>query len=104
MAKRLAKTEEDLVATIKVLSAMLFFPLSWMLAAMLAWRALGAAAGAAALCLAPLSGYAALVAVEQAGHVRAGLRGLRYAWFEPEAHARLRADGAAIHARIRKLT
>jgi glycerol-3-phosphate O-acyltransferase/dihydroxyacetone phosphate acyltransferase len=60
LSKRAVGKYDDILATAKAVSAFIVFPLTWIVVTWLIWRWAGAAAGIAALVLAPLSGYAAL--------------------------------------------
>ncbi len=60
IATRLAKGDDDVVSTIKMLAAMLLFPLSWILLALVVGLWQGTTAALASLCLAPVAGYVAL--------------------------------------------
>jgi len=60
LSKRAVGKYDDILATAKAVSAFIVFPLTWMVVTWLVWRRAGAAAGIAALALAPFSGYAAL--------------------------------------------
>ncbi|HEX7252648.1 MAG TPA: 1-acyl-sn-glycerol-3-phosphate acyltransferase [Thermoanaerobaculia bacterium] len=77
VAGLVAKDEVDVLATAKIIGAMLLFPLTWILAAWGARHVFGLWAAAAALVLLPLSGYAALLVAERfddiAGRARAWL-------------------------------
>lgn len=103
LAARLSRGDSDVVATIKVLGAFVFFPLTWI--------ALGTAAGLAwslplglLVCLAlPLCGYLALLLLERWDATVAALRALGLSLFRRRAFARLLAERAAIAAEIRSL-
>ena len=103
LAKRLSHGNTDIVATIKVLGAFLFFPLTWIglgTAAGLAWGLpLGLLAGLAL----PLLGYLALLLLERWEATVAALRALGLSLFRRRAFARLLAERAAIAAEIRSL-
>jgi 1-acyl-sn-glycerol-3-phosphate acyltransferase len=75
LAIKFAKQEDDLISTIKVISAMAIYPVTWLILAALVWRFLGPLLGLFALGVIPLSGYAALMFVEtlrsDLGHARA---------------------------------
>jgi 1-acyl-sn-glycerol-3-phosphate acyltransferase len=77
IAGLVAKDETDVLATAKIIAAMLFFPLTWLLAAWAVLRLFGPWASAALLVSLPLSGYAALLVAERlddiAGRARAWL-------------------------------
>ena len=66
LARRFAHGEDELIATIKFIAALLFFPLTWILCAGVAWHFLGGLAALAILIAAPLLGYAAMRVFETA--------------------------------------
>jgi len=77
IARLVARREEDVLATAKIIAALLLFPLTWLLTAWGMLRLWGPWAASAALVLVPLSGYAALLLAEGfddiAGRARAWL-------------------------------
>jgi 1-acyl-sn-glycerol-3-phosphate acyltransferase len=66
LSLRLANQEDDLISTMKVLSAMTLFPVCWVLLAAVAGGLLGTTRGLITLALLPLSGYVTLLFVETA--------------------------------------
>lgn len=64
IAVRFARAEEDILSTLKICASLLLFPATWALAALAAGKLFGTKAAVAALVIAPLSGYAALVGRE----------------------------------------
>ena len=96
LAKRLAGEDGDIVATIKVLGAFLFFPLTWIglgTAAGLAWSLpLGLLAGLGL----PLLGWFALLLLERWEATTAALRALGLSLFRRRAFARLLAERDAL--------
>ena len=60
LSRALSRTPDE-PATYKILTALLLFPVTWGLEALLAWRVFGPWAAAAALVLAPATGYVALL-------------------------------------------
>jgi 1-acyl-sn-glycerol-3-phosphate acyltransferase len=100
LATRVSHGETDLVATIKVLAAMLLFPLTWLVCALGFGLRLGAGAGGAALVLAPFAGYVALTVVEQLDSLYGGLRGLALVLFRRRAVERLRAEREGLRDQI----
>jgi 1-acyl-sn-glycerol-3-phosphate acyltransferase len=64
LSKALSRTPDE-PATYKILTALVVFPLAWVLEALLAWRAWGSWAAAAALLIAPATGYVALLFHDQ---------------------------------------
>jgi len=65
LAFRLSAEEEDVVATMKVVSGLLLFPLTWTIFAIACWFSLGTWEALLVLALGPVSAYAALLAVER---------------------------------------
>jgi 1-acyl-sn-glycerol-3-phosphate acyltransferase len=66
LAHKLAKQEDDLISTMKVLGAMAFFPVLWMSLAAVVWAIRGPGLAAFSLLMFPLSGYVALLFTELA--------------------------------------
>lgn len=103
LARRLSRGNTDVVATIKVLGAFLFFPLTWIglgVAAGLAWGLpLGLLSGLAL----PLLGYLALLLLERQEATRVALRVLALSLFRRRAFGRLAAERDALVAEMRAL-
>ncbi|MBK8261579.1 MAG: 1-acyl-sn-glycerol-3-phosphate acyltransferase [Nannocystis sp.] len=100
LARRVARDEDDLLSTIKVLGALLLFPLTWALCAAAVGLRVGGPSAALALLLAPLSGWAALRFWERVDWLGAGAR-VAWIWlWRRSLLARLSAARAAIHAEI----
>src|SRR2546426_2814870 len=72
----MAKGAEDALASIKVLAAMLLFPVTWTGVAAAVWLWWGMEAGVVAFALAPLTAYAALVFFERLDRIIGGARAL----------------------------
>jgi 1-acyl-sn-glycerol-3-phosphate acyltransferase len=72
LAKRFAKNENELQATIKFLAALLLFPLTWIVIAVAIGARYGILAAAAAILLQPLLGGIAMRVFEDAGAPRVG--------------------------------
>lgn len=96
LSKRLARGDTDIVATIKVLGAFLFFPLTWLAfgtAAGLVWGLpLGLLVGLAL----PLLGYLALLLLERWGAASTALRALALSLFRRRAFTRLVVERDAL--------
>ncbi len=105
IARGVAGRDQDMPATIKLLAAMLLYPLSWIaLGVALGWR-FGAPVGLlAGLVLAPLSAAAALRFWERFASVGAAARGLLLFVTRRNTLARLHADRLAIRAAILELS
>jgi glycerol-3-phosphate O-acyltransferase / dihydroxyacetone phosphate acyltransferase len=100
LATRIAKEEEDVLATAKVASSMLLFPLTWLAASIAAGKLFGVGAAAATLLLAPLSGYAALRAAESLDQLIGRARALAGLAFSGSAVKRLLTERHAIREQI----
>jgi glycerol-3-phosphate O-acyltransferase/dihydroxyacetone phosphate acyltransferase len=92
VAITMAKGEREMTATIKVLAALVLFPLTWMVVAALTWWRLGFAAALAALALLPLLGYAALQFFERLDDVIGRTRSVTRRIFVRHAFNRLLAE------------
>lgn len=103
LAVRFSREEEDVVSTIKIGSALLLFPATWILVIAAVDAALGPRAALAAAMLVPLSGYAALRVRESLDSLIGRLRALAHLVFESGATKRLLARRRAIQEEIRKL-
>lgn len=79
MSARAVGKYDDVLATAKAASALILFPLTWALVALLVWKWAGWPAGLLALVLAPASGYAALRLTELADRALGALRALTLA-------------------------
>jgi 1-acyl-sn-glycerol-3-phosphate acyltransferase len=100
VATGITKGAEDALASVKVLAAMLLFPLTWGGVAAAAWRWRGVEAGLLALAVAPLTAYAALVFFERLDRIIGGARALSLFLFQRWAFLRLLAERNGIRAEI----
>ncbi len=100
VATGMAKGAEDALASIKVLAAMLLFPLTWIGVAAAAWWRRGVEAGLLAFAAAPLAAYAALVFFERLDRIIGGARALSLFVFRRWAFLRLLAERHAIREEI----
>jgi len=103
VATGIAKGEMDSLATVKLLAAMLLFPLTWGLAAALLAFVWAPPAAAAALLL-PLTGYAALIFAERLDRMRGATRALALFLLRRWAFLRLLAERHAIREEILRLS
>ena len=76
LAVRYAREEDDMLATCKVLGAMLFFPLTWLVVGAIVWISWGPMPAVVSVVVAPLSGWLALRFAESFGGLRSAARGL----------------------------
>lgn len=100
LAKRLAHGENEMTATMKFLGALLLFPLTWLLFAIVAWRYGGAAAAIAATGLVPLLGYVALRVFEDLDELTGRTRALLHRAFGGSSYRRLLADRERMRAEV----
>ena len=103
LARRLSRGDTDVVATIKVLGAFLFFPLTWIVLGTAAGLAWGLPFGLLALLALPLCGYLALLLLERWEETLASLRALALSSFRRRAFERLRRERAALVAEMKAL-
>ena len=103
IARRVARGDDDVLATIKVLGALLLFPLTWALAIAGAGALAGPLGALVALVVAPASGWLALRFLERLEWLAAGAR-VAWIWlWRRSLLARLADARAAIHASIRAI-
>jgi glycerol-3-phosphate O-acyltransferase/dihydroxyacetone phosphate acyltransferase len=96
LAKRFAKGEGSMIATMKFLAALAFYPLTYIALASLAGWLLGAIAGVITLIATPVLGYLALRVLEDTDDVIGDLRALLHRMFRKYGYSRLVARRAAI--------
>ena len=84
VARRAVRSEEDVVATAKMLCAALAFPLTWVALAVAGYFVRGPALAVALLVGAPALGYLALVVQERLAEAAASMRAM-WAWFRRRA-------------------
>src|SRR5687768_16863215 len=65
LATKLSRDSEDIISTIKILSAMLLFPLTWLILAVVGYWLVGWWAAVAALLVIPVLGYLAIIFFEE---------------------------------------
>jgi len=103
LARRLSQGDADVVATIKVLGAFLFFPLTWIALATAAGLAWGLPLGLLTGFALPLCGYLALLLLERWERTVTSLRVLGLSLFRRSTLARLRNERAAIVSEMHSL-
>lgn len=96
IARRISKGERNLVATVKLLAALTFYPLTYLAVAAIAWGWAGWTAAVAALLLLPIAGYAALRASEEIDDVVGELRAVTHSLFRGYGYRRLLVQREAI--------
>ena len=100
LSTKVSGAYEDVVATAKIIAALLLFPLTWLAVSVLAWRLAGWRAALLALALAPLSGWVALRFAERFDEFAAGLRALAFFTTERRFFTRLLRERRAIRQEI----
>lgn len=105
LATRFSSDSEDIISTIKIISAMLLFPLTWLVLAAVAYFSLsfttfGWVAAVGTLIVIPVCGYVAIVFFEQLDRSVAGVRVLTFFLVRRRFFVRLLAERKAIRNEI----
>jgi glycerol-3-phosphate O-acyltransferase / dihydroxyacetone phosphate acyltransferase len=101
LAVRLSKgSEQDVISTIKIISAMLFYPLTWLVVAFVVFEFAGWPWALAVLVILPLSGYIAMRFLEEFDAFVGGLRAVAFFLTRRRFFVRLLAERRAIKAEI----
>ncbi|HMG74300.1 MAG TPA: 1-acyl-sn-glycerol-3-phosphate acyltransferase [Pyrinomonadaceae bacterium] len=100
LSRRLARHEQDVLTTFKIISAMLFFPLTWIVISAVSWRVAGWLAGVAAMIVTPLCGYVAVRFFEEIDRFFGSFVALALFVTRRRSFVRLLAERAAIHRDI----
>ena len=100
LSRRLARREQDVLSTFKIISAMLFFPLTWIVVAVISWRLAGWLAGVSALIITPLCGYVAVRFFEEIDRFFGSFVALALFVTRRRSFVRLLAERAAIRREI----
>ncbi len=103
LARRLAHGDSDIVATIKVLGAFVFFPLTWIALGTAAGFAWGLPLGLLTGLALPLCGYLALLLLERWERTVTSLRVLTLSLLRRSTLAQIRAERTAIVSEMRAL-
>jgi hypothetical protein len=88
------------ISTIKIISAMLLFPLTWLIIAVSAYLAFGWIAAIIALFMAPTLGYVAIIFFEEIDEFLGGMRALTFFLMKRRYYVRLLAERKAIRSEI----
>jgi 1-acyl-sn-glycerol-3-phosphate acyltransferase len=96
LAKRFAKGDGSMLATVKFLAALMFYPLTYIALALLAGWRFGAIAAVVTLIATPALGYLALRVLEDTDDVIGDLRALLHRMFRKYGYSRLIARRTAI--------
>ena len=100
LSSSLFRNTEDVVSTIKIISAMLFFPLTWLVLTVIALRLWGWWAVLAILPILPFTGYVAMRFLEEWDASIGGLRALTFFLMRRRFFVRMLAERRAIKAEI----
>ncbi|HEX5603769.1 MAG TPA: hypothetical protein VFX63_14515, partial [Pyrinomonadaceae bacterium] len=100
LATRLSRDSEDVISTIKIISAMLLFPLTWIVLTVLAYFLSGWLLAVVVLVVVPFCGYLAIVFYEELDKSIAGLRVLMFFLVRRRFFVRLLAERNAIRNEI----
>src|SRR5262249_1418449 len=100
LATRISRDSDDVISTVKIISAMLLFPLTWIVLAMLGYVYLGWILAVLALVLIPFCGYVAIVFFEELDKSIAGVRVLMFFLVRRRFFVRLLAERNAIRDEI----
>jgi 1-acyl-sn-glycerol-3-phosphate acyltransferase len=100
LATRLYRDTEDVISTIKIISAMLLFPLTWIVVGVLIYRTMGLPLALLALVLMPTLGYVAIRFNEGLDSFLGGLRALVFFLRKRRFFVRLIAERNAIRNEI----
>jgi 1-acyl-sn-glycerol-3-phosphate acyltransferase len=100
LATKISRDSEDIISTVKIISAMLLFPLTWVILAVLGYVLLGWWAAAIALLIVPICGYVAIIFFEELDKSIAGIRVLTFFLVRRRFFVRLLAERKAIRNEI----
>ncbi|HJT67093.1 MAG TPA: lysophospholipid acyltransferase family protein [Pyrinomonadaceae bacterium] len=100
LATKFSRDSEDVVSTIKIISAMLLFPLTWLILAVTGYLLFGWWAAALVLLVIPVSGYIAIIFLEELDRSIAGIRVLTFFLVRRRFFVRLLAERKAIRNEI----
>lgn len=100
LSRHLARDEQDVLSTFKIISAMLLFPLTWIAVTVLAWFLSGWFAVIAVALLTPLCGYVAIRFFEEFDSFIGSFLALTLFVTRRRSFVRLLAERAAIRREI----
>ncbi|MFN2512742.1 MAG: lysophospholipid acyltransferase family protein [Pyrinomonadaceae bacterium] len=100
LSTRFYQDSDDVISTIKILSAMLLFPLTWLIVGLLTYKFLGGIVVFVALVIVPAAGYAAIRFSEELDKFFGGLRALAFFLRRRRFFVRLIAERNAIRNEI----
>lgn len=100
LATRISKQYDDVISTVKIISAMLLFPVTWIVTTGAIWWALGWKYAMAAAIAIPVAGYLAITFLEAIDTFMGGLRALVFFLMRRRFFVRLLAERKAIRNEI----
>lgn len=100
LATRFSKNDEDVISTVKIISAMLLFPMTWLLAVAVGYKLQGWELSLAVAVILPLAGYLAIRFFEGFDSFLGGLRALVFFMMRRRFFVRLLAERKAIRNEI----
>lgn len=100
LARKLSKNSDDVVSTVKIISAMLLFPLTWIAISLVLYVAVGWLSAVAALVVIPICGYVAVIFHEELDQSLGGLRVLMFFLMRRRFFVRLLAERKSIKNEI----
>jgi 1-acyl-sn-glycerol-3-phosphate acyltransferase len=100
LSTRFSKNDEDVVSTIKIISAMLLFPLTWLAVDLVVFEIAGWFAALLTLLILPVAGYAAIRFLEELDTFLGGLQALAFFITRRRFFVRLLAERNAIRNEI----
>jgi hypothetical protein len=103
LSTKLSRDSEDVISTIKIVSAMLLFPLTWILGGATLYWFFGWTGATLALVVVPICGYLAILFFEELDQAVGGLRALAFFLVRRRFFVRLLAERKAIRNEILSL-
>ena len=103
LATTLSRDSDDVISTIKIISAMLLFPLTWLAAASLSYWLFGWWPALISLLFLPLCGYVSILFFEELDQSLGGVRALAFFLVRRRYFVRLLAERKAIRNEILSL-
>ncbi|MGZ8867307.1 MAG: lysophospholipid acyltransferase family protein [Thermoanaerobaculia bacterium] len=103
LARRFSRGASELSATVKFVSALAIYPISWLIAAGIVWRLWGVPVAVAALIMLPVFGFAAARLMEDLDDVVGRVRALFHRLFSRDMHQHLIEQRRAIRREIASL-
>jgi 1-acyl-sn-glycerol-3-phosphate acyltransferase len=100
LSTQLSRDSDDVISTVKIISAMLLFPITWIVLTVLAYLYSGWLLALVALVVIPLCGYVAIVFFEDLDESIAGVRVLMFFLVRRRFFVRLLAERNAIRDEI----